>query len=142
MITTLVRLATDNRHYLNFFLPGALHSIIIYPQSTQDVVKIVKIATKYRIPVVPYAGATSLEGHTRGHPTAGGICIDMSNMDKVLEIHRVYNSVIRRRMRQAHLVPSRRLGPRMSIRCAVDGHQRDVERKRSVECQMITYRKT
>ncbi|KAF8727625.1 hypothetical protein AX14_007190 [Amanita brunnescens Koide BX004] len=72
---------------LNDHHPGALHSIIIYPQSTQDVVKIVKIATKYRIPVVPYAGATSLEGHTRGHPTAGGICIDMSNMDKVLEIH-------------------------------------------------------
>ena len=45
---------------------GALHSIIVYPQSTEDVVKIVKVATKYRIPVIPYSGATSLEGQTRG----------------------------------------------------------------------------
>ena len=81
---------------------GALHSIVVYPQSTQDVVKIINVATKYRIPVVPYAGATSLEGHTRGHPTAGGICIDMSNMDRVLEIHRVYN-FIDKKMRQDSL---------------------------------------
>lgn len=82
---------------------GALHSIVVYPQSTQDVVKIINVATKHRIPVVPYAGATSLEGHTRGHPTAGGICIDMSNMDRVLEIHRVYNFFIGKRMRQDSL---------------------------------------
>ena len=73
----------------NFF-SDAFHSIIVYPQSTEDVVKIVNVATKYKIPVVPYASATSLEGHTRGHPTAGGICVDMSNMDKILEIHGVY----------------------------------------------------
>ncbi|KAM6490032.1 FAD-linked oxidase-like protein [Amanita muscaria] len=67
--------------------PGALHSIIVYPQSTEDVVKIVKVATKYRIPVIPYSAATSLEGQTRGHPTVGGICVDISHMDKILEIH-------------------------------------------------------
>ncbi|KAF8330640.1 FAD-linked oxidase-like protein [Amanita rubescens] len=72
---------------LNDYHPDAFHSIIVYPQSTEDVVKIVNVATKYKIPVVPYASATSLEGHTRGHPTAGGICVDMSNMDKILEIH-------------------------------------------------------
>ena len=42
------------------------HSVVVYPESTEDVVKIVKIATKYRMPVVPYSGATSLEGHFRG----------------------------------------------------------------------------
>ncbi|KAF8630984.1 hypothetical protein AX15_002694 [Amanita polypyramis BW_CC] len=72
---------------LNDCHPAVLHSIIVHPQSTEDVVKIVKVATKYRMPVIPYAGATSFEGHTRGHPTAGGICVDMSNMDKILDIH-------------------------------------------------------
>ncbi|KAF8330638.1 hypothetical protein F5887DRAFT_999698, partial [Amanita rubescens] len=46
----------------------ALQSIIVYPQSTEDVINIVNIATKYKIPVVPYAGL-ELEAHTRGHAT-------------------------------------------------------------------------
>jgi len=45
---------------------GAPHSVVVYPESTADVVKIVKIATKYRMPITPYSGATSLEGHFRG----------------------------------------------------------------------------
>lgn len=39
---------------------------------------------------------------------------------------------------EPYRVPSRRLRPRMSTRCAMDGHQRNVERKRSVVCRMIT----
>jgi len=41
---------------------GAPHSVVVYPESTAD---IVKIATKYRMPITPYLGATSLEGHFR-----------------------------------------------------------------------------
>jgi D-lactate dehydrogenase (cytochrome) len=70
-------------------------------------VKVVKIATKYRMPVIPYSGATSLEGQFRGvcslfyfhsntliecialniQHVGGGICIDMSGMDRIIEIH-------------------------------------------------------
>ncbi|GAA5971086.1 hypothetical protein JCM11641_004140 [Rhodosporidiobolus odoratus] len=47
-------------------LPGA----VIYPTSTEDVVKIVKTALKYNIPLIPYCAGTSLEGHTTalGYP--------------------------------------------------------------------------
>jgi len=45
---------------------GVDHSVVVYPETTGDVVKIVKIANKYRMPIVPYAGATSLEGQYRG----------------------------------------------------------------------------
>lgn len=45
---------------------GALHTVVVYPSSTEDVVKIVKIATKYRMPVTPFSGGTSLEGNYRG----------------------------------------------------------------------------
>ncbi|ORY89746.1 FAD-linked oxidase-like protein [Leucosporidium creatinivorum] len=41
-------------------LPGA----VIYPRNTEDVVRIVKLAAKYSIPLIPYSGGTSLEGHT------------------------------------------------------------------------------
>ncbi|GAA5873373.1 hypothetical protein JCM3774_000762 [Rhodotorula dairenensis] len=47
-------------------LPGA----VLYPRSTEDVVKIVKTASKYGIPLIPYCAGTSLEGHTTalGYP--------------------------------------------------------------------------
>lgn len=73
--------------------PDAPHSVVVYPSSTEDVVKIVKIATKHRMPVTPYSGATSLEGHYRGHST-GGICVDMNNMDKILEIHEADSDLV------------------------------------------------
>lgn len=75
---------------------------MVYPNSTEDVVKIVNISRKYRMPVVAYSGATSLEGQYRAvspqtmllsldsdreQPSVGAICVDMSNMDKILEIH-------------------------------------------------------
>ncbi|KDR68321.1 hypothetical protein GALMADRAFT_129667 [Galerina marginata CBS 339.88] len=66
--------------------PATPHTVVVYPKSTEDVVKVVKIATKYRMPVIPYSGATSLEGHFRGHPV-GGICVDLNYMNKILEIH-------------------------------------------------------
>lgn len=45
---------------------GIDHSVVVYPENTSDVVKIVKIANKYKMPVVPYSGATSFEGQFRG----------------------------------------------------------------------------
>jgi D-lactate dehydrogenase (cytochrome) len=42
------------------------HSIVIYPQSTEDVIQVVKVATAYKMPIIPYSGATSLEGQCRG----------------------------------------------------------------------------
>jgi D-lactate dehydrogenase (cytochrome) len=60
---------------------------VTYPASTEDVVKIVKIANKYHMPITPYSGGTALEGHTTGYK-AGGICVDVSvNMNKILEVH-------------------------------------------------------
>ncbi|GLB38819.1 putative FAD linked oxidases, C-terminal domain [Lyophyllum shimeji] len=68
------------------YRPGCLPSVVFYPNSTEDVVRMVNIATKYKMPVIPYSGATSLEGQIRSH-TVGGICVDMSGMDRILEIH-------------------------------------------------------
>jgi D-lactate dehydrogenase (cytochrome) len=39
--------------------------VVVYPDSTEDVVKVVKVANKYRMPITPYSGGTSLEGHFR-----------------------------------------------------------------------------
>lgn len=39
------------------------HGVIVFPQSTEDVVKIVKIATQCGLSIVSKGSATSLEGH-------------------------------------------------------------------------------
>ncbi|KAK7681772.1 hypothetical protein QCA50_015119 [Cerrena zonata] len=77
----------------NDYHPGSSPSVVVFPESTEDVVKIVKIANTYRMPVIPYSGATSLEGHYRA-PSIGAICVDMTNMDQVLEIHEADSDLV------------------------------------------------
>ncbi|KAG8918685.1 hypothetical protein FRC00_012192, partial [Tulasnella sp. 408] len=50
----------------NSYHPAIAHSVVIFPESTEDVVAVMKIATKYRMPVVAYSGGTSVEGHFSG----------------------------------------------------------------------------
>ncbi|KAG8813857.1 hypothetical protein FRC19_002137, partial [Serendipita sp. 401] len=89
-----------------------LHSMVVRVMSTEDVVKVVNIARKYRIPVTAYSGGTSLEGHFSGvripfrrkakeltisnqyQGSPGGICIDISGMNKILEIHEADSDVV------------------------------------------------
>ena len=58
---------------------------VVQPGSTEDVSQVMKICHSRRIPVVPYSGGTSLEGHFAS--LHKGICIDFSRMDKILSLH-------------------------------------------------------
>ncbi|KAM0951953.1 putative oxidoreductase [Dioscorea sansibarensis] len=59
--------------------------VIVYPRSQDDVQKIIKTCNKFKIPIVPYGGATSIEGHTLA--PYGGVCIDLSLMKKIKSLH-------------------------------------------------------
>ncbi|GAB1310021.1 D-lactate ferricytochrome c oxidoreductase [Madurella fahalii] len=59
---------------------------VVYPSTTEQVSRIMKVCHTRRIPVVGYSGGTSLEGHYT--PTRGGICVDFSRMNKILALHR------------------------------------------------------
>ncbi|KAL1702616.1 FAD-linked oxidase-like protein [Schizophyllum commune] len=77
--------------------PGKPHAVVVSPRTTEEVVKIVEIATKYRMPVVPYGGATAIEGHFHGASALGhppGICVDLHLMDKVLAIHEADSDIV------------------------------------------------
>lgn len=50
----------------NFYLHGASHSVVVKAFSTDDVVKVVMVARKWRMPVTAWSGGTSLEGHFSG----------------------------------------------------------------------------
>lgn len=58
---------------------------VVFPASTQEVADIVAVCAEHRVPVIPYGTGTSLEGHVNA--PAGGICVDVSQMDKVLEVN-------------------------------------------------------
>jgi D-lactate dehydrogenase (cytochrome) len=60
-------------------------SVVVYAESTEDVSTVLRLAHEHRIPVTPYSGGTSLEGHITC--PFGGICVDLSRMDQVLEVH-------------------------------------------------------
>ncbi|MDQ0191393.1 FAD-binding protein [Alicyclobacillus cycloheptanicus] len=61
-----------------------LPDVVVFPESTEDVVKVVNFAQEHQIPVVPYAVGSSLEGHAI--PVKHGISLDMMRMNRVLEI--------------------------------------------------------
>ena len=60
--------------------------LILYPNSTEEVSRIMKICHQRLIPVTPYSGGTSLEGHFA--PTRGGVCIDFRRMDRIIQLNK------------------------------------------------------
>ena len=64
--------------------PGSPPDAVAFVESTEEVQKIVKIALKYEVPLIPYGTGTSLEGHISA--PFGGISIDLSRMNRILDI--------------------------------------------------------
>ncbi|KOS19144.1 D-lactate dehydrogenase [Escovopsis weberi] len=58
---------------------------VLYPASTDEVAEIMRICHRRRIPVVPYSGGTSLEGHFAN--TRRGVCVDFSRMGAIVALH-------------------------------------------------------
>lgn len=58
---------------------------IAYPTSTEQVSEIAKVCHKYRMPMVPYSGGSSLEANFSA--PHGGLTIDFAMMNKILDIH-------------------------------------------------------
>ena len=59
-------------------------AMVIFPRTTDDVVKIVEITAKYNIPIVGRGSGTGLSGGAI--PRSGGVVIGFSRMNKILEI--------------------------------------------------------
>ncbi|GMM33209.1 hypothetical protein DASC09_005340 [Saccharomycopsis crataegensis] len=65
--------------------PDEKPKLIVYPHSTEQVSEIMKICNKYKIPIVPFSGGTSLEGQYIS--TIPGIVIDFSKMNQILQLN-------------------------------------------------------
>lgn len=58
---------------------------VVFPETTDDVVAIVRRCAADRCPIIPYGVGTSLEGHVI--PVQGGVTVDTSRLNQVLQIN-------------------------------------------------------
>ena len=57
---------------------------VVYPESRDEVVRVLRFANEHRIPIVPFGQGSSVEAHTI--PVHGGISLDLGRMDRILEV--------------------------------------------------------
>ncbi|KAL7423822.1 D-lactate ferricytochrome c oxidoreductase [Cryptotrichosporon argae] len=69
----------------NTYHAAAVPHVVVYAESTEDVSAVMKLAYEYGVPVTPFSGGTSLEGHITC--PFGGICVDLSRMDAIVALH-------------------------------------------------------
>jgi D-lactate dehydrogenase (cytochrome) len=84
--------------------PAALPDGVAFATSTEEVAEIVKVCASHDCPIVPFGAGSSLEGQVQA--LKGGLCIDLSRMNEVLEVHaadlncRVQAGVTRKQLNQ------------------------------------------
>ena len=67
------------------WIPNQMPDGVVFAKSTAEVSEIVKVCATHGVPIIAYGTGTSLEGHVNA--PAGGISIDVSHMDSVLEVN-------------------------------------------------------
>ena len=86
------------------FHASAPPEAVAFAESNEEVAEIVRICVKHKKPIIPFGTGTSLEGHVAA--LHGGICLDVSRMNKVLEVNdndldcRVQAGVTRKQLNQ------------------------------------------
>jgi len=58
---------------------------VVFPKTTEEVSKILKLCNSFSIPVVPFGAGTSLEGQVVGNDK--GITISLENLNQILEVN-------------------------------------------------------
>ena len=58
---------------------------VLFAESTDDVADVLKLATHYRVPVIPFGAGSSLEGHLLA--VQGGISLDVNRMNQIVSVN-------------------------------------------------------
>ncbi|CUH76118.1 FAD-binding oxidoreductase [Tropicibacter naphthalenivorans] len=74
----------DAHGHSESYFPNTPPDAVAYPVSTDEVRRLVNICAAHNCPMVGWGAGTSLEGH--GLAVRGGVVVDFSRMNKVLEI--------------------------------------------------------
>ena len=64
--------------------PRRAPAAVVFPESTEDVSRVLAWANERGVPVVPFGAGTSLEGHVI--PADGAVTLDLARLNRVLEV--------------------------------------------------------
>ncbi|MBN9268346.1 MAG: FAD-binding protein, partial [Hyphomicrobium sp.] len=67
------------------WLPNQPPDAVVWPDNTEEVQEVVRIAGTHRVPIIPFGAGTSLEGHLNA--PRGGISLDFSRMNRILTVN-------------------------------------------------------
>mgnify|MGYP000176645719 CR=1 FL=1 len=84
-LVTSESVRSQHSHDESWHIPENLPDAVIFPETSNEVSRIISFAFKNNIPVIPFGTGTALEGHV--HAVNGGITIDSRNMNKVIQVN-------------------------------------------------------
>src|SRR5260370_13230508 len=58
--------------------------VVVRPHSDEEVAAVVRLANHHQVPVVPWGGGSGTQGASI--PTRGGIVVDLTGMDRIVEV--------------------------------------------------------
>ena len=62
-----------------------LSKAVVFPETNEEVSKVLSLCNKHKVPVVPFGTGTSLEGNVVGNEK--GITISLEKMNKILSVN-------------------------------------------------------
>ena len=84
-LTTSKSVRLEHSHDESWHIPKNIPDAVVFPETTEEVSRIIKFAFKNKIPVIPFGTGTALEGHV--HAVNGGITINSVNMNSIIEVN-------------------------------------------------------
>ncbi len=75
----------EQHSHTTTYIPSQLPDAVIFADGTQEVQDIVRVCAEHKVPIIPFGTGTSLEGGVNA--PAGGICIDLMQMNRILSVN-------------------------------------------------------
>ena len=80
------------RMYIDRGLIPPIPDFVVLPETVEQVSKIVKLANRYRIPIIPWGGGSGSQGGIM--PVYGGITMDLKRLNRIIKIDEEAQTVL------------------------------------------------